>query len=65
LEALIDSQFAAVIAVDGNSIMQIDHPIVVKSSQLVEHFGCSVHIFLKANYYQFCHARSPFGVVPI
>jgi hypothetical protein len=34
---LIASQFALVVTVDGNGIMQFNHPIVVQVQQLFEH----------------------------
>src|SRR5208337_3670616 len=51
LVALIDPQFALVVTIDRNGIMQIYHPIVVQAQQLVEHLRPAVHVFLEANHY--------------
>jgi len=59
---LIDSQFAVVVTVDGNGVMQINHPVVIQGQQLVEHLRSAVHVFLETNHYKFCHNVSPFRV---
>jgi hypothetical protein len=49
LIALVDPKLAVVFAVDGDRIVQVDHPAGIHVLQDVEDLRCAVHVLLEAD----------------